>query len=690
MVRSKGPRRRTRLRGEASGRPFVGREREIGELVARLRPLRAGSGRLVLLTGEAGIGKTRLCEEFAARATRRRGRVAWGRAWEGGGAPPYWPWVQVLRSTMRGRGARPIAPPRRSRRPAGAEAAQVAQVAQLLPELAGPEIELGSGGVSEPPAERFTMFDAVAAYLRAVAEADEMILVLDDLHAADPASLLLLQFIAGELRDLPVLILGTYREPELRRQPLSHSIVSKLAREAVQLRLGGLSEAEVGLLIGELLHASPEQSLVSAIYRATAGNPFFVDGAVRMVHEGEGAPASPARAARIAVPGDVHELIRHRLRGLSTETGRVLSIASVIGLEFDQRWIAAIEPAIAAGLRDAIDESLAEGLLAKQGARHVFCHSLVRDTLYRDLPRRERVALHARVAECLEASTDFDAGERIAPLAHHWFEAVPLAGPEKAVEFHLLAAAQALSRLAYEETASHFERALEALLSAPTADAEARARILMTLDRARRIGSPPPPETAEVGPDAAAGGGSVFRREGDYWTIRFEGRLLRLRDVKGLHYIAQLLRYPHRDFSVGDLARLTALAAADDPSIRFSSDAGPLLDAKARSAYRARLAELRAEVAEAEQSNDIGRVARVRGEIDFLELEIRRAFGLGGRGRRAADVGERMRKAVTNRIRDAVSRIADADARLGAHLQHAIRLGASCRYDPREDAGWQW
>ena len=179
---------------------FVGRERELAEVRAAIDDARAGRGRLVLFTGEAGIGKTRLADESARLATTEGMRVRWGRCWEGGGAPAHWPWIQVIRELV----ADPDAPSVRSRN-------LPVEIARILPEL--------SSEAPEPEARvdaeqaRFRLFDAVATLLREAAREHPIVIVLDDLHEADTASLEMLQFTARVLHDANVLIVGTTARP---------------------------------------------------------------------------------------------------------------------------------------------------------------------------------------------------------------------------------------------------------------------------------------------------------------------------------------------------------------------------------------------------------------------------------------------------------------------------------------------
>jgi hypothetical protein len=212
-----------------------------------------------------------------------------------------------------------------------------------------------------------------------------------------------------------------------------------------------------------------------------------------------------------------------------------------------------------------------------------------------------------------------------------------------------------------------------------------------------RAGEAPAAEpTADAAVPEATG--NLFRREGEYWTVRFEGAVVRLRDTKGLRHLARLLTEPGREFHVVDLEATDgplgepAPAGAGELEARADlGDAGAMLDATAKAAYQARLTELRAEVEEAERGNDPGRAAKARDELDFLVAELARAVGLGGRDRRAASHAERARLNATRAIRTAMANLARADPALGEHLFSTIHTGRYCSYtpDPRAPISWE-
>jgi hypothetical protein len=233
----------------------------------------------------------------------------------------------------------------------------------------------------------------------------------------------------------------------------------------------------------------------------------------------------------------------------------------------------------------------------------------------------------------------------------------------------------------------------------------ARRASLVSAGRRRDAAEDVEPSAVGLVSEAAAPTASrnLFRREGEYWTVGYEGAVVRLRDAKGLGHLARLLTHPGQEFHVVELEaadRRPAVAAvgprgragAGELAVRRNlGDAGALLDATAKAAYRARLAELEAELEEAEAGNDPARAARARGEREFLVAELARAVGLGGRDRRAAAHAERARLNATRAIRAAMANLARVHPSLGRHLSATVRTGRYCSYvpDPRAPIAWQ-
>ena len=300
---------------EASRGAFVGRGSELAELIAGLEDAFAGRGRLFLLVGEPGIGKSRLAEEVMRRARVRGARVLVGRCWEAGGAPAYWPWVQALRAQVREDETAAL----RAHLGTGAE-----QLAQVLPELRQRFPDLPDPpSPSEPEAARFRLFDATAQFLRNSSEARPILLVLDDLHAADAPSLLFLRFLARELQSTHILLLAAYRDVDpIPGRPLTETL-TELAREPVTRRLAlvGLSEPEVAEYIEQTAAQIASAPLLAALYEETEGNPLFVGEIVRLLSV-EGVRSKSTAEGRLAIPQSIRDVIARRLTHLSPDDWR--------------------------------------------------------------------------------------------------------------------------------------------------------------------------------------------------------------------------------------------------------------------------------------------------------------------------------------------------------------------------------
>ena len=457
---------------------FVGREREVAELETGLDDLFSGRGRVFIIGGEAGIGKSRLADEFTNRATERGARVLWGRSWEAGGAPAYWPWVQTLRAYLREED------PQRLTSQLGAGAADLAQmlpeIHDLLPEV--PQARVSS----DPESARFRLFDSTTAFLRNAGKVRPLVLILDDLHAADAPSLLLLRFVAAELRDVPILIVGTYREegPHLPEQ-LASTLAEVGRSRMTHITMTGLDESEVGTFIEGVLDDSAPTSLIAAVYRETEGNPLFVGEVIRLLDaERQSEGRRDLVPTRIRIPARVREVIGRRLYLLSDRCCEVLAQASVLGREFRIDALARVSGLPAAELLGVLDEAAAARLTSEVPGTIVgmrFSHGLIRDTLYEELSSTQRTRLHREVGESLEDLYAEDLAPHLAELRYHFCEAAPAGDVDKAVEYARLAGERAAGLLAYEEGVRLFRLALQVLDLKGSAEPKSRCRLLLTL-----------------------------------------------------------------------------------------------------------------------------------------------------------------------------------------------------------------
>jgi DNA-binding SARP family transcriptional activator/tetratricopeptide (TPR) repeat protein len=564
--------------------PFVGRESELAELSAGLKDAFAGRGRLFLLQGEPGIGKSRLADELLSLATARRATVLVGRCWEAGGAPAYWPWTQSLRAYLR------RADPGVVRRQLGAGASDVAQI---LPELSELFTELPEPESTDSKAARFRLFDSTASFLRNAAAEQPLTLVLDDLHAADEASLLLLRYVASALGDSRILIVGTFRDLDPPVQGPLEATLAELSREPVtrRIRLAGLSESEVGRLAEVTAQTAPPKQLVAELHAETDGNPLFVSEIVRLL-AAEGRLGAEAPGG-IPIPETIREAIGRRLRRLSDECRRVLSLGSVFGREFG---LVALERVADYNridkLLSVLDEPLAARVVEEipgAAGRLRFGHALTRDTLYSEIPATQRARLHRRVAEVLEVLYQGSPDAHLAEKAYHFWMAAPAAPSEKTLEYARRAADEANRMLAYEEAVRLYRMALDVFELGGTGADATRCELLLALGDA----------------EAAAGEGAESKQ-----TFLRAGQIARsLKDPE--RFARAALGYGGRfawSTPVGDteLVPLLEEALAHDPA-----------DAQLRARLLARLACALREQAGPERSDALSREA----------VEIARALG---------------------------------------------------------------
>jgi len=448
---------------------FVGREREVERGRALVDEAFSGRPRVMLLVGEPGIGKTRIAEELTTYARMRGAQVYWGRCHEGDGAPPFWPWVQIVRAYAQAHS------PDQLKRDFGlgapAIAGLVSEVRQVLPDL--PEAP-----PADPEQARFRLFDAMVSFLRTAAERAPVVLVLDDLHWADRPSLVLCEFLARELGPSRLLVVATYRDVELRRQhPLSETL-AELTRLQVGERvlLRGISQVEVGRFIEQSANLVPRESLVEAIHRETEGNLFFVHEVVRLLvadgrlaaaaADGDDGDTERSGSWSLEIPQGVREVVGRRLNRLSDGCNDLLLVASVLGREFTLPVVERVSDRSREEMLEAIEEALAARVISEVPGptpTYRFSHALMRETLYEELSTPRRVSLHRNAGEALQALWGDQAGSHLAEIAHHFYQAVQSGGLDRAVEALVRAAEWAGERQAFEEEAQHYEQAIQVL-----------------------------------------------------------------------------------------------------------------------------------------------------------------------------------------------------------------------------------
>lgn len=436
------------------GEVVIGREHPAGLLRAEVDRAAASHGGLVLVAGEPGIGKTTLVTA-AAKEARQRGALVLGAAcWDSDSAPGYWPWVQVLRGLRRSTDDW-----------AAAREAAEPGLAPLLGETSDRAIRdavdrAGGTALAEVASEgrgdrdEFDLHDAVTTALVAVAQRRPVVVVLDDLHWADPASMRLLQFAAQHTWFERLLLIGTYRDAEVEAadHPL-RPLLMPLVAKATTVTLTGLSRDEVGALMSRTAGREPDSALIDEVHRRTGGNPFFVEQTARLWR-------ADGQVSTIA-PG-VREAVRRRLAQLPAPVVEVLTVAAVLGREFHRQVLAASGGTPAAQVDRLLDRAVTARLvLARGGGRFAFAHDLVRETLYDGLADDDRRARHAAVVRAVDGSAAL--ADRLIPadLARHAHLAGDRLDPFRAAELLVAAGRDAGRRLAVDEALTHLRRALE-------------------------------------------------------------------------------------------------------------------------------------------------------------------------------------------------------------------------------------
>ncbi len=383
-------------------RGLVGRDRLRAELHRAVDTATQGTSRLVLVAGEPGIGKTTLLTDALTYARTLGAQVVTAACWDGDGVAGFWPWTQILRVLT------------------GSDAADIASLT----------------GTPTGDAHRFPVFVATAQALRKASAEAPIIIMIDDLQWADAGSLRLLEFAARTLREVPVLLLGAYRDVEIGPDHPLRDVLADLPAGADVLPVVGLSPAEVARMLGDVPEAAE-------VYRRTGGNPFFVQQVARLLATNTG-----------GIPTAVGEAIRQRVALLGPAAIEVVTVGAVVGARFDTALLARASGRDFALIDDALAAATRARIVASDSSGHRFEHDLFREFLYGQLSPAARAAAHRSVAAALGADAPPGA------LAHHWTLSVPLTDPQVAADYEVTAARDADRRLAYEEAARHWTTAL--------------------------------------------------------------------------------------------------------------------------------------------------------------------------------------------------------------------------------------
>jgi class 3 adenylate cyclase/tetratricopeptide (TPR) repeat protein len=444
---------------------LVGRARELQLGQRAFELVRAGGRRTLLVAGEPGIGKTRLVAELAARLHAAGATVLWGRS-DPQLAIPYQPFVELLTHYARFASPDVLA---QHRSQFGHE------LARLVPELGGAASAPSPAPERSAEENRHVMLAAVHGLLRTAALQRPLTLVLDDLHWADPATLLMLRYVLVAPEPVPALVIGAYTAAQLPAHHRLGELVGELRRDRCVERIvvEGLSSEHVLELAREFAREEPDPptgELVRTLSEQTGGNPFFVRELLRNLSDSGGlAAAARAHAAGEVAPmpvtSGIRETIVGRVARLGEDAERVLTAAAAAGREFDAELLAAMLDVAEDQLADVLDAAVGAALITEVpgiGLRYSFVHSLIHPALYEQLGSARRRLLHRRALEALERLLGPEArGERIGELAGHALNAVPMVEPARAIDYVRRAGEHALEQLAPQDATRWFERGLE-------------------------------------------------------------------------------------------------------------------------------------------------------------------------------------------------------------------------------------
>jgi DNA-binding winged helix-turn-helix (wHTH) protein/tetratricopeptide (TPR) repeat protein len=462
--------------------PMVGRERELVELRVGLADASAGRGRLFLVSGEPGIGKTRLSAAIASMAQAEGMAVLVGHCLDYQEAVPYLPFVEILESLIDQTAS---AETLRSR--LGDEASELAllipRLKRILPELRGsPDLS--------PEQARRQLFTSVYDFLARLAREQAVLIVLEDLHWADDAALSLFDHIAQRLSDVPLLIIGTHRDAPQDVTPALAKSLENLSRGrlATTMRLKGLPPEEVAQLLNSLGRQEPPASVVSEICVETAGNPFYIEELLRYLAEENRLYDSAGQFRRalgfgeLEAPPSVRLIVGRRLSKLSIGTQEILGAASIIGREFSVEVLRAMHGS--PGLLECLEQAEGAGLVFQSTSipttHFEFAHELTRQAVLSRLSPLRREQLHLSAGQAIESTYEHNLDRHISTLATH-YRLAGAAAAEKAIDYSIRAGEAAYAVFAYEEAATHWLVALQLMDKRGGNDPARRAHILSLL-----------------------------------------------------------------------------------------------------------------------------------------------------------------------------------------------------------------
>jgi DNA-binding winged helix-turn-helix (wHTH) protein/tetratricopeptide (TPR) repeat protein len=467
---------------------FVGREVELLQMQDVWQRAIDGRYQLLLVAGEPGIGKTRLSLEFARSRGAAGSTILIGRSDEEN-LVPYQPFVESLTWYVRHC-------PEADLRAQLAAIGGGAELGAFVPELRGRIPNLPRPPAMNPEGQRYRLFEAVAAMFAVASRARPMVFIFDDLHWADKPSLLLLRHVMRASGSGSFTIVATYRDSELgRTHPLAEMLITLRREPAVtRLALRGLDFAQIRALVDSIVGPNAPSQLPQVVMDSTDGNPFFATEMLQHLKETGviakvgGMMGRTIEIADFGLSEGIKEVIGQRLSRLSEACNRVLSVAAVIGREFDATLLEAIADLPGSELLDAIEEATRAQLVSESkevSGRFEFMHALIRETLYHELSSPRRVRLHRRVADAIECLSHNKANPPLAELAYHFSQAASAGAVDKAIDYATRAGDRAADGLAHEQAARLFDVALHSLEFMPSGPETELRRVDLHTRRAR-------------------------------------------------------------------------------------------------------------------------------------------------------------------------------------------------------------
>ena len=452
----------------------VGRDPELAVLRAGVGRAVDGRRGLTLVVGEAGIGKTRLVEDVAADAADLGAAVVWGRCHSGRGAPAFWPWIQVIRETLGRVDADALG---------FALDTRAGVLAQLVPEVRDLVVDASPPPPTDPDSANFRLADAIASYLRALASSRPLLVALDDVHWADNASIDVIVLALSAGSDAAIQFVATARTSTSTTDTAFERALVDLQRlpHVERIDLEGLDATAVAELVNNGGLDMKAES-ITRLVRRTRGNPFFVTEIIKLASRQSGTVGTDVESG---VPASVRTVIRQRLDQLPDDTSTLLTAAAILGEDVDPILLATMTGTSAVSVLQRLQPAVDAAILVPLGGparRYAFAHGLVADTITAAVTGAAHAQLHAQAARTLEAHHRSAPGPHLISVANHWFQAVPIAPIDDAIDAALRASRWAVSHVAHRQAEEQLRTALD-LIAGIEDDQQRTARELEVLDQ---------------------------------------------------------------------------------------------------------------------------------------------------------------------------------------------------------------